>query len=61
MCDELLDRYIQKQREQWLCRLRSAYAERNFDQDPVESWEDEDAALWPEFEDRLRADWLAQR
>jgi hypothetical protein len=49
--------YIAAQREQWLCRLQAAYAERNTDQDLQESWEDEDRELWPEFEGWLRAAW----
>ncbi len=58
---ELLDLYIATQRRQWLDRLRAAYAKRNIDQETKESWEDEDRTLWPEFEERLREEWLAIR
>jgi hypothetical protein len=53
MSDEPLE-YIWEQRSQWLDRLRAAYVERNQDLEEEESWEDEDLALWDEFEERLR-------
>jgi hypothetical protein len=55
--DELLEQHIEEQRRQWLDRLRVGYAERNTDREIHECWEDEDSALWPEFEARLRAAW----
>ena len=53
MSDEALE-YIWEQRSQWLDRLRAVYVERNQDLEEEESWEDEDLALWDEFEERLR-------